>query len=125
MAFILDEKKTTRWPVTIQTPNDGARKEQKFIAEFAYVKQSRINEIREQFSKYVTAVQESKPNKSGLTDVSVADEVLVGWSEIEDEEGNELPYNLTNKKKLLEHAMMASAVIEAYFTSLTEAKEKN
>ena len=125
MAFILNEKKTTHWPVKIQTANNGERKEQKFIAEFAYVKQSRINEIREQFAKYVTAIKESKPNTSGLTDISVANEVLIGWSEIEDGEGNELSYNSSNKKKLLEVPMLASAIIEAYFTSLTEGKQKN
>lgn len=91
-----------------------------FTAEFARLPQSRIIEIQEQVQKRANGDESQK-----ITDISVADEVLVGWKGIQDGSGEEIPYSEHVKSQLLEVPLMASAIIEAYFTSLVEEKRKN
>lgn len=106
-------------------PADGGKREkQSFEAEFKRLPQSRIAEIQAQAQKLVKAL-EAGEQLEGISDVSVADEVLVGWSGILDEDGEEVPYSETNKAMLLEVPLLAASLVQAYFASLTDEKRKN
>jgi len=125
VAFVLKQSSSYRWPVTIRMPADGGKREkQSFEAEFKRLPQSRIAEIQVQAQKLVKAA-EAGEQLEGISDVSVADEVLVGWSGILDEDGDEVPYSQTNKAMLLEVPLMAASLVQAYFASLTDEKRKN
>ena len=125
MAFVLKQSSSYSWPVTIRMPADGGKREkQSFEAEFKRLPQSRIAEIQAQAQKMVKAA-EAGEQLEGISDVSVADEVLVGWSGILDEDGEEVPYSETNKAMLLEVPMLAASLVQAYFASLTDEKRKN
>lgn len=125
MAFILKQSSSYSWPVTIRMPADGGKREkQSFEAEFKRLPQSRIAEIQAMAQKLVKAA-EAGEQLEGISDVSVADEVLVGWSGILDEDGEEVPYSETNKAILLEVPLMAASLVQAYFASLTDEKRKN
>ena len=125
MAFILKQSSSYSWPVTIRMPADGGKREkQSFEAEFKRLPQSRIAEIQAMAQKLVKAA-EAGEQLDGISDVSVADEVLVGWSGILDEDGEEVPYSETNKAILLEVPLMAASLVQAYFASLTDEKRKN
>jgi len=125
VAFILKQSSSYSWPVTIRMPADGGKREkQSFEAEFKRLPQSRIAEIQAMAQKLVKAA-EAGEQLDGISDVSVADEVLVGWSGILDEDGEEVPYSETNKAILLEVPLMAASLVQAYFASLTDEKRKN
>jgi hypothetical protein len=125
VAFILKQSSSYSWPVTIRMPADGGKREkQSFEAEFKRLPQSRIAEIQAMAQKLVKAA-EAGEQLEGISDVSVADEVLVGWSGILDEDGEEVPYSETNKAILLEVPLMAASLVQAYFASLTDEKRKN
>ena len=125
MAFVLKQSSSYSWPVTIRMPADGGKREkQSFEAEFKRLPQSRIAEIQAQAQKLVKAA-EAGEQLDGISDVTVADEVLVGWSGILDEDGDEVPYTETNKDILLEVPLMAASLVQAYFASLTDEKRKN
>jgi hypothetical protein len=125
VAFILKQSSSYSWPVTIRMPADGGKREkQSFEAEFKRLPQSRIAEIQAMAQKLVKAA-EAGEHLEGISDVSVADEVLVGWSGILDEDGEEVPYSETNKAILLEVPLMAASLVQAYFASLTDEKRKN
>jgi hypothetical protein len=55
----------------------------------------------------------------------VADEILIGWSNVLDEDGDEIPFTTANKQQLLEVSALASSIIVAYFESVTGNKLKN
>ena len=57
--------------------------------------------------------------------MQVADEILVGWTDIVDDDGEQIQFNKAAKAQLLELPMMAACIIETYFTSLVEEKRKN
>jgi len=125
MSFVLKSSSSYTWPVTFYQPENGTRKEQSFDAQFKQLPQTRINEIQVLVQKRVKSIQEGKEDTSGITDQSIANEVLVGWEGIEDGEGVPVPFSNKTKKQILDIPMLASAIIESYFDSLVEAKAKN
>lgn len=126
MAFVLKQSDSYTWPVSIKLPaNGGKRERQTFDAEFKRLPQSRINEIQEQANKRIRAAERGEDIGDGISDQSIADEILVGWDGIVDGDGEPVPFSKGSKAQLLDVPFMAGALIEAYFESLVEAKRKN
>lgn len=126
MAFVLNQSQSYSWPVSIKLPADGGKREKSsFDALFKRLPQSRINEIQLLASQRIKAAERGEELDNGVTDQSIAAEILVGWSGIVDGEGDEVPYSEASKAQLLDVPMMAGALIEAYFASLVELKRKN
>ena len=125
MSFVLKSSSSYSWPVTFYQPENATRKEQSCDAQYKQLPQTRINELQVLVQKRVKSIQEGEEHTSGITDKSIANEVLVGWEGIEDGEGVPVPFSNKTKKQILDIPMLASAIIESYFDSLVEAKTKN
>jgi len=126
VAFVLKQSDSYTWPVSIKLPaNGGKRERQTFDAEFKRLPQSRINEIQEEVQKRIKAVERNEQPADEISDVSIADEILVGWDGIVDGDGEAVPYSKAAKAQLLEVPMLAGALITTYFESLAEQKQKN
>ena len=113
MALVLDQDDTYSWPVTINLPNDGKYEQHKFKCIFKMLKQSRIKELLDLVAK------------GDVSDQDVCTEVLVGWSGIEDKDGNEVKFTKATFKQLIEVPLIATEIGTAYFKSITGAKTKN
>jgi hypothetical protein len=123
--FILKKEATFTQPIKFYTPSDGGlQKEETFDAVFKIIPQSRINEIREQADKKQKELDEGITNGENISDVLIADEILVGWDGITDGE-KEIPYSKATKKQILEFPMLANRLVEIYFAELTKQKTKN
>lgn len=121
MAFVLKRSDSYSWPVTFSQPSDGGKRvKSQFVAKFARLAQSRIVQIQEQVQKRIDG-DESQT----ISDISMAEEVLVGWEGIQDENGEELLFSEQVKSELLEVPMLSATIVEAYFSSLVEEKRKN
>jgi hypothetical protein len=126
VAFVLNQSQSYSWPVSIQLPADGGKREKSsFDALFKRLPQSRINEIQQLVQQRIKAAERGEELDNGVTDQTIAAEILVGWSGILDADGDDVPYSEAIKAQLLDVPMMAGALIEAYFTSLVELKRKN
>lgn len=126
MAFVLNQSQSYSWPVSINLPADGGKREKSsFDALFKRLPQSRINEIQQLVQQRIKAAERGDELDNGVTDQSIAAEILVGWAGILDADGDDVPYSEAVKAQLLDVPMMAGALIEAYFTSLVELKRKN
>jgi len=126
VAFVLNQSQSYSWPVSIQLPADGGKREKSsFDALFKRLPQSRINEIQQLVQQRIKAAERGEELDNGVTDQTIAAEILVGWSGILDADGDDVPYSEAVKAQLLDVPMMAGALIEAYFTSLVELKRKN
>lgn len=126
MAFVLNQSQSYSWPVSIKLPADGGKREKStFDAVFRRLPQSRINEIQQLVQQRIKAAERGEELDNGVTDDSIAAEILVGWSGILDGDGDDVPYSEAVKAQLLDVPMMAGALIEAYFNSLAELKRKN
>jgi len=60
-----------------------------------------------------------------MNDSDIARQVLVGWSGITDDEGEEVPFSKAALDRLLDVPMLATAIVTTYFKSLQGAKQKN
>lgn len=126
MAFVLKQSDSYTWPVSIKLPaNGGKRERQTFDAEFKRLAQSRINEIQREVQLRVKANEKGEDTGEGISDQSIADEILVGWDGIIDGDGEPVPFSNAVKAQLLDVPMMAGALVAAYFESLVEQKRKN
>jgi hypothetical protein len=126
MAFVLKQTTTYSWPVAFDVPADGGRfVKQSFDAEFTRPTQSRIVEIQEAVYKRLRAIQNDQDTDGMITDQEIAEEVLVGWSGVDDGEGAEVPFSEKAKQQVLDVPSVSAAIVEAFFDSLKGAKRKN
>tara|TARA_R100000664_G_C2745895_1_gene133670 strand:- start:818 stop:1144 length:327 start_codon:yes stop_codon:yes gene_type:complete len=108
MAFVLKKTASIKWPVVIKKASDGGKfKEHKFDAVFKEIGRDKFNKLIDE------------------GDEALTDEILIGWGNIQDEEGAEIPFNEENKKALLDDFTVMKAVIEAYGKMITGGTEKN
>jgi hypothetical protein len=126
VAFVLKQSDSYTWPVSIKLPaNGGKRERQTFDAEFKRLPQSRINEIQREVQLRVNAAERGEDSGEGISDQSIAAEILVGWDGIVDGDGEPVPFGNAVKAQLLDVPMMAGSLVAAYFESLVEQKRKN
>jgi len=113
--FKIAQKPTYKWPVTVHIPADGGKfTKGTFTAEFNALPQDQIDKI-------------IKDGRDGDETSDICREALVGWSAVQDEEGNDLPFSEEAKAKLLNIAYARYALLDAFFSSITGggARRKN
>ncbi len=120
-AITLPDTKDYREVKVKEAQNKLKTRYEEFEAEFKRLPQSRIIEIQ----KLAKKVANGDAENAEISDVSIADEVVVGWEGIVDGDGEPLPFTRRTKEQLLELPMMAGTLIEAYFNSLVEEKRGN
>ena len=126
MAFVLNQSQSYSWPVSINLPSDGGKREKSsFDALFKRLPQSRINEIQREVQLRVKANEKGEDTGEGISDQSIAAEILVGWDGIVDGDGEPVPFSNAVKAQLLDVPLMAGSLVAAYFESLVEQKRKN
>ena len=123
MAFVLKQSDSYTWPVTLVIPTDGGRREKHtFDAEFKRLPQTRINEIVRQ----AKGISDGSSDESViLEDQSACAELLVGWSNVVDDSGEEIPFSVKALDQLLELPTIAAQIIRVWTESLEIAKRKN
>ena len=126
MAFVLKQSSSYVWPVTVKLPISGGKFEkQTFDAEFKRLPQARINKIQIEVQARIKSSERNEATDDSISDQSIAEELLIGWSGVLDEDGDEVPFSESMKQQLLDIPTMATAIIVAYFDSLTGTKTKN
>lgn len=114
MAFVLSQSESYTWPVAVEFPVSGGRfDKQTFDVEFRRLDQSRIREIWDLIQS------------GDLTDDDLCNEVVVGWSGVQDVKGSEVPFSEKAKADLLNVPLVASSVVTAWLDSLAKGKRKN
>lgn len=107
MALVFKKVTEYDWEVTIETPHKGKFKKETFTANFK-------NVSRKDFDQLVDSGDENFIRS-----------ILLGWSGIKDEDGNEFEYNEDNLKAILNNHFMVKGIIESYAASMKGASEKN
>ena len=112
--FVISQKSTYTWPVTVEFPVDGGKTDkQTFDAEFKRMTQTRIQEIRESIEK------------GQISDTELARDVLCGWAGVTDGNGDAVPFSEGSRDRLLDVPLVAGAVVLAWLSSLSGVKRKN
>ena len=113
MPFVIDQNPTYKWKVVVKINSDGEVSEEIFTAHFKNISQSRFKEM-------LKMVEDKQ-----IEDVDVAKEVLLGWEDLVDGNGDEVPFNKKTLLQLLEVRGFATAVGFAFFESNEEIFVKN
>ena len=123
--FILKKEATFTQPIVFTTPADGGtQKEETFDAVFKIIPQSRINEIGLQAQQKKKELDNGIIDGTDISDLLIADEILVGWDGITD--GNEpVPFTKATKKQVLDIAGLANLLVTKYFEEVSKQKVKN
>lgn len=111
--FKLAQQTSYKWPVTVHIPTDGGRfTKATFDAELKTLPQERIDQ-------YLTGGGDT-------TEQDFLNEVVIGWKGVTDDAGNDVPYSEEAKLKLLAISYVRTALVRAFFDSITGgAKRKN
>ena len=113
MSFVLKQSSSYSWPVKVDLPEDGKLRRHTFEAEFKNISQTRFQEMIDQSSA------------GEINDVDVCREVVLGWSGILDEKGEEMPFVKAKFDELLDVLGIPTAIAAAFIDSRMGAKRKN
>lgn len=100
--------------VKVDLPSDNGKTVQKvFSATFKRLSQSELDNVTDRLSA------------KELTDSGLIGEVLVGWSDVQDENGTTLEFNDANLAALLDVFPVRPTIVKTFFASIAGAKVKN
>jgi hypothetical protein len=114
MAFKIATNPTYTAQVKVDIPSDNGKTVPKaFGAVFKRLSQSELDGVSDRL-----AAKE-------LTDSGLIDEVMVGWSDVQDEDGTVLEFNDKNLAALLDVFPVRPTLVKTFFASIAGAKTKN
>lgn len=121
MAFVLKQSATYTWPVPLELPTDGGRKERfSFDGVFRRLPQTRINEI----IKLARAMELGRAgDDEELDDKTAAREILAGWTGVVDDANEPIPFSEAALNELLEIPTVGAQIVRAWFDSMELAKK--
>ena len=123
--FILKKEATFTHPIVFYTPGDGgSQNKETFDAVFKIIPQSRINEIGVQAQKKEKELKEGIMDGTDISDLLIADEILVAWEGITDGD-KEVPFTTSTKKQVLDIAGLANLLVTEYLEVVAQQKTKN
>ena len=108
--FKLVQPETVTWPVHVRIPADGGKTlKATFDAEFVLLNQDAIDATL----------------ADAGDDVEFICNVVVGWSGVQDEEGNELPFSHDACRRMAKIPYVRRAMMKAFWDATLGAVEKN
>lgn len=112
--FVLKKVVTYFWPVKFEVPQSGGtHKKETLNIEFKRIPQSEIKKLLEG--------EADKP----ATDVEFSKAVVVGWKDVQDEDGSPIEFSSESLQQILEVPMVAKSVVSSYLESIAGSKVKN
>lgn len=112
--FILDQSESYTWPVRYEYPDaQGRYTSAEFTATFRRLPQSRLDEIGE------------LAREDRITDEALIEEILIDWSGIKTRDNQDFECTPTNRRVLCDLPGMRTAIVLAFFESITGAARKN
>lgn len=107
-TFVLKAPADFWWPVVVPIPHDGGYLEAKLDVLFKALPQKRLDQMRG---------QRLDEGMRPPTDEEVVREVVLGWRELPDEAGNQVPFSPAALEQLVEIPVMRSALVATYLAA--------
>lgn len=114
-VFRIAQKETYTWPVVVELPADGGKfQRHAFDVEFRRAPKAETDRILHEAAE------------GALTDEQLVARLVVGWSGVEDVDGEPLPFSQENLARLLGcYYQVPRAIARAWIDSLGTARQKN
>lgn len=113
--FCIAQKATYTWPVVVELPEDGGKfARHTFEAEFRRLS-------KQEAERLIRSASQGE-----LSDESLIEQIMVGWSAVHDADGEPLPFTPANLRRLVaSHIQVPGAIVRAWLDSLGTARQKN
>lgn len=113
--FKLDLSSTYWWPVQFAVPEvDGLHlQDMSFEAQFRRHSQAQLDALR------------ARIVEKNLSDTDIAREVVAGWRKVVGDDGGDIPFSAETLNRLLAVPAAGSAIMKAFYESISEGLEKN
>ena len=123
MAFKISNATDYPWPVS----GELAGERWTMRARFRFLNQERIDELLLSMARRVRLLEagEDDPALANVTAINVATEVLSGWEDVTDDDGEPVPFTAATAASWLRIQGVAAAVCEAWQESLQGARRGN
>lgn len=113
--FVLKKRESFQWPVKFRIAIDGRYEDHEFKAEFKRISQSRIDEL----------FGAGGDRSEKISDDEFVREALIGWDGVTLENGDAVPFNQDTLTSLLDVPGVRTAIVRAFFNSISGLAEKN
>lgn len=122
MTFKLSTASSYSWPVA----GELAGSRYSFVGEFAFLRQDRIEELTQQLSKRqrLLEIGQDDPELEHVNSRAVAAEVLLGWSGVTDDDGEDVAFSPGALERMLQIQGVAITICNAWAESLQGAKRE-
>ena len=110
MAFVRKKSKVYPWPVEVKRPSEsvpGEFETTKFIGKFARLDRSSLDKFDNE------------------DEFSALSKILVGWEDVNEEDGTAIEFNKTILKEFSEDVDFVKGVLEAFKAFYGNAQAKN
>ena len=110
MAFVRKKSKVYPWPVEVKSPSEsvpGEFETTKFIGKFARLDRSSLDKF------------------DNDDEFSALSKILVGWEDVNEEDGTAIEFNKTILKEFSEDVDFVKGVLEAFKAFYGNAQAKN
>lgn len=123
MPFKISTATDYVWPVS----GELAGERWTMRARFRFLNQERIDELLLSMARRVRLLEagEDDPALANVTAINVATEVLSGWEDVTDDDGEPVPFTASAAAAWLRIQGVAAAVSEAWQESLQGARRGN
>jgi hypothetical protein len=123
MGFKISTASSYSWPVA----GELAGTRYSFTAQFAFLRQERIEELTQQLAKRqrLLEIGSDDPDLEHVNSRAVAKEVLEGWDGVTDDDGEPVEFTAASLERMLQIQGVALAVCNAWAESLQGAKRGN
>ena len=110
MAFVRKKSKVFPWPVEVKRPSEknlGQFETTSFTGKFIRLTRTELNNFEE------------------ATEFEALEKVLVGWDDVNEEDGTPIEFNKTNLKEFSEDVDFVAGVLDAFKEFYSNAQVKN
>lgn len=114
--FKIASKPTFKWPIKFKVIDDNGRYSTvSFTGEFKRLSQTEVNELLDKL----------RDEAADFNDVKLCKDILVGFTDVKDEDNNDLTFDETALEMVLDVPGAASNIAKTFFEALSGAREKN
>ena len=110
MAFVRKKTKVYSWPVKVKTPSEtniGEFETSEFIGKFKRLSRTELNNFNEE------------------TEYKALEKVLVGWEDLNEEDGTPIEFSKAELKNFAEDTDFVAGVLDAFKSFYANAQSGN
>jgi hypothetical protein len=123
--FVVNQSGTYFWPVSFKIPVDDGQAEMTFSAKFKRLTTAEAEKLALDCQLFYRAAELGYIDDDTRRPVQMAKDVLVGWRDVRNAEGDDIPFTEESLAEVMSIHGCALGVMKAWQESLSGGRVKN